>query len=36
MFLNKEGGVTQEQFIEIMQERKKLIPKWIEATLKVK
>jgi len=36
MFLNKEGGVTQEQFIEIMQERKRLIPKWVEATLKVK
>ena len=36
MFLNKEGGVTQEQFIEIMHERKRLIPKWIEATLKVK
>lgn len=36
MFQMGEGGMTQEQFIELMMERKKMIPKWIEATLKVK
>ncbi len=30
------NGFTQKEFNELMQERKKLIPKWIEAMLKVK
>lgn len=30
------NGLSNEQFNEIMQERKKMIPKWIEAMLKVK
>ena len=30
------NGLTPEGFNELMQERKKMIPKWIEATLKVK
>jgi AcrR family transcriptional regulator len=35
MFQNN-SGITIEQFNALMQERKKLIPKWIAATLKVK
>lgn len=34
--LQSAGGVDDKQFEELMQERRKLIPKWIEATLKVK
>ena len=36
MFQTGEGGFTEEQFNELMEERKKMVPKWIEATLKVK
>lgn len=36
IFQAGEGSITDEQFIELMMERKKMIPKWIEATLKVK
>ena len=36
MFQMGEGGMTREQFVELMMGRKKMIPKWIEATLKVK
>ena len=35
MFQNK-GGINPEEFSVLMQERKKLIPKWIAAMLKVK
>ncbi|HTB05595.1 MAG TPA: TetR/AcrR family transcriptional regulator [Bacteroidia bacterium] len=35
MFQNS-GGITIEQFGSLMQERKRLIPKWIAAMLKVK
>ncbi|MGP8215878.1 MAG: TetR/AcrR family transcriptional regulator [Bacteroidia bacterium] len=34
--LISNNGLSQIQFNELMQERKKMIPKWIEATLKVK
>lgn len=33
--LVNDKGITKEQFISLMQERKKMIPKWIEAILKV-
>ncbi len=34
--LQNSNGLTPQQFNELMQERKKMIPKWIEAMLKVK
>lgn len=34
--IQNNNGITQEQFNALMQERKKLIPKWIEAILKAK
>jgi AcrR family transcriptional regulator len=34
--IQNNNGITNEQFDALMQERKKLIPKWIEAILKVK
>jgi hypothetical protein len=35
MLINNRG-ITKEEFNELMQERKKMIPKWIKAMLKVK
>ena len=34
--LKNIGGLKQEEFNELMQERKKLIPKWIKTMTKVK
>ena len=34
--VQNNNGITDEQFDALMQERKKLIPRWIEAMLKVK
>jgi AcrR family transcriptional regulator len=34
--LQSNSGLNPEQFRELMEERKKMIPKWIEAMLKVK
>ena len=34
--IQNNNGINQEQFNALMQERKKLIPKWIDAILKVK
>ena len=34
--IQNSNGITSQQFNVLMQERKKMIPKWIEAMLKVK
>lgn len=34
--IQQAGSVTQEEFIKMMDERRELIPKWINAMLKVK
>ncbi|HVA98857.1 MAG TPA: TetR/AcrR family transcriptional regulator [Bacteroidia bacterium] len=36
IFQTGEGSLTHDRFVELMNERKKLIPKWIFATLKIK
>ena len=34
--LKSIGDLKQKDFDELMQQRKKLIPKWVNATLKIK
>lgn len=33
--LKRIGGMTEEQFIKLMEERKRLIPQWIETFMKI-
>ena len=34
--LQSAGGIDQQMFVAMMKERKKLVPKWVKAMIKVK